>query len=184
MAENSTVGDADRINAASARAEAQFAERRYEYLIVRRDQAQDRLRTGSLALNGSSIVAMLALLGSEGQAVTWVGFTQDNTPVAACAFVLGTFLAGVSLLAAQNFFVAEASDSFVRTSSARDWAASYEAPLTEDGWGRNREAMAKYHESPLVDFQYSTVSLWAQTLSGGCWLFGIITPLGHSLGLW
>ena len=152
-------------------------------MIARRDQAADRLRTGSLALNGSSIVAILASLSGEGSAAKWIGLSPDNTSVAAAFFVVGAGLAGLSLVISTGLFATESSDAFERMLATRRVAAAYETDDSPAARAEALTALTAMHATPLVDFQYSNASIVMQSLSAGAWLGGMIVPLSSAFGL-
>lgn len=178
-----TIRQLSPVNARTFDLEAPFAERRYEYLIARRDQANDRIRTGSLALNGSSLVAMLALLSGEGKAAAWIGLTSHNTALTAAFFVVGAALSGSSIVAAGAQFATEAGDAFGRMLKTRSAAAAHEAYDTQSGRTGVTEALAGLHASPLVDFQYSPASIFLQSCGASAWIAGMCVPLASAFGL-
>lgn len=179
-----TLRNLDPYNARSYDLEAPFAERRYEYLVARRDQANDRLRTGSLALNGSSIVAMLATLSGDGTAARWIGLNESNTALTAAFFVVGAALAGASLVLTTGLFATESSDAFNRMLAARRVAASYEVEDTQESRIRAVDALVEMHATPQVDFRYSRASIVTQSMGAGAWLAGMCIPITTALDIW
>lgn len=182
MNEVSRIRDADPVNARIQDIDVAFAERRYEYLIAKRDQLQDRLRTGSLALNGGSLVALMTMLGNEGKVAGWIGLNAHNSSVSAACFALGVLLAGISIAAADRVCTAESSKAFVRYMTVRRLAATYEASQSPGGWKSSQEALEEASKAPLIDFEYSHLSIFSQNLSGGSWFVGIAVPLAASFG--
>lgn len=176
------IRDIDPVNARTQDIDVVFAERRYEYLIAKRDQLQDRLRTGSLALNGGSLVALMTMLGNEGKVAGWIGLNPHNSAVSAAFFALGVLLAGVSMMAADRVCTEESSKAFVRYMTVRRLAATYEALHSPEGWKSSQDAIEQASAAPLVDFEYSRLSIFAQNLSGGSWFVGMAVPLAASFG--
>lgn len=174
--------DVDLTNGQSTVTDLAFSERRYEYLIAKRDQAQDRIRTGLLALNGASLVAMLALLGNDSKSASWIGVTADNARLSACAFAAGLLFAGISMIITGNLFVNEAGAAFARYMAARRVHAAYHAEANEQGWERITDALEQRAASPLVDFEYSVWAIAAHNISAACCFVGICVPIGHSFG--
>lgn len=177
------IRDASPVNARTFDIDTPFAERRYEYLIAKRDQVQDRIRTGALALNGSALVAMMAMLADEAKAAKWIGLTDGNARLSAAAFTIGVLSAGVAFWAVNALFTEEAAAAFTRYMKTRQLTASYDGPTTEPGWNAARDALEEYAKSPLVDFRYSPTSILAQNISAACWVIGMVIPLFHSFGL-
>ncbi|WP_205480342.1 hypothetical protein [Sphingomonas arenae] len=169
------------VNAAMIGGEAEFARRRYEYLIARRDQLIDRMRFGALALNGASLVALFAALGGENNAATWLGFTQENARHSAIAFAVGAILAGVSVVIDSNQYRSEAGDAFARQAAASSLAARLEDRATDQSLQTLERETLEFQATPLVDFQHSIWSIILLNFSGGAWLAGILIPLAASL---
>lgn len=182
MTKPTILRDVDLTNGQSTATDLAFSERRYEYLIAKRDQAQDRIRTGLLALNGASLVAMLALLGNDSKSAVWIGVTSDNARLSAGAFATGLLFAGISMIITGNLFVNEASAAFARYMANRRVHAAYHAEMNEVGWKGVHEALEQRASSPLVDFEYSSWAIAAHNISAACCFFGICVPVAHSFG--
>jgi len=172
----------DPVNARAYELEAPFSERRYEYLVQRRDELSDKIRTGSLALNGSSLVAMLAALSGEGKAAQWIGLTPDNTALTAAFFVVGAAASGAAIIVANGLFATEASDAFDRMLKARQVLSIYDAEDSQQSRDASLRALQDFHAAPLVDFQYSRASIAAQSSGAGLWLAGMCIPLLTAAG--
>ena len=166
-------------NGYDAAAEHTFARARYEYLIARRDQMQDRLRLGAMALNGATLAGLMAAMGEDGKAAAWIGLTQRVAVWSAAAFVSGIVCAGIAALIASNKYVTESGDAFAKYMTAKRLAASFEA----SDWAHVETAMEEHHALPLVDFQYSSAAIVLQNAAHGCWLGGIILPF-LAKGVW
>ena len=143
----------------------------------------ERLRTGCLALNGSSIVAILASLSGDGTAAKWIGLSPDNTATTAGFFVAGAGLAGLSLIISTGLFTTESADAFSRMLATRQLAASHEVEDSPAARESALNALKAMHATPLVDFQYSNVSIWMQSASAAAWLAGMCVPLVSAFGI-
>jgi hypothetical protein len=182
MEQTPTVGERHPFNLREAQAAEDFVASRYEYLIERRDDLLDRIRFGSLKLNGASLLALLAALGGKGEAATWLGFTAQTTRISAALFLVGAISAGISILLEANVHRTQSGDAFQRLSAATLHRSSYDnadSPANDQLTGR---LMIEYQKSPLVDFKFSAPALWAQSVSTGLWLAGIVVPMSHALG--
>ncbi|WP_294211328.1 hypothetical protein [uncultured Sphingomonas sp.] len=167
------IREHDAVNGYIAAADQNFSRARYEYLVTRRDQMQDRLRFGAMALNGASLAGLMAAMGGDGKAASWAGLSGTVALWSATAFILGITCAGVAALIASNKYTTESGDAFKRYMTAKRLAATYEG----GDWDQASGAMEEHHESPLVDFQYSTASIALQNAAHGCWLAGICLPV-------
>ena len=183
MDEPGTVRHAEPVNAAMFAADVAFTASRFKYLISRRDQLLDRLRFGVLALNGASIVALLSALGGDGAAASWIGFNPPRARASAIAFVCGAVLAGAAKMVDANLYRKEAGDAEARRATASLLSALYEGPFTQEHHAQIEPVMKRYHELPLVDFQYSLISIVLLNMGAGVWLFGVGLPLWAALGL-
>jgi hypothetical protein len=177
-----SLADLSPANARSYRETAGFERSRFEYLVQRRDALNDSARTGCLALNAGSLVALFSLAGASAEAAERVGFTQERTAYCAAAFAIGAILAAVSTLLEANRTNTEAGDAVARLIYSRALASAFENEATEEANKRLVNQMMEFHKLALVDFQYSAAALWARGLSGGAWLVGVLLPLLHLFG--
>jgi len=169
-------------NAAQADADAQISAERFAYLVARRDQLLDRMRLGSLALNGASFIALLGALGGEGGAAKWLGYTPHSALFSACAFVAGIVCAAISTLIDANRQTVEASDAFARMLSARSLRAAFDLDASMANEQEVRRLLSEHGALPLVDFQFSVTATALQNASAGAWLAGVAFPLAATLG--
>lgn len=175
------VGHPDPVNAASFSTQHELATKRFEYLIARRDQMQEKLQFGTLALNGGSLIGLITALSGEGSAAKWLGFDASSAPISAAAFVVGVVLCRLSLNIEHNRQSIEAGNAFARQSEASMLSALYKAPASKFVMEKIRDVMKRYHDLPLVDFDYSVVSITLKNFAGAAWVVGIAIPLAKSL---
>lgn len=156
------------------------------YFIQRRDQLSEKLNMGILVLNGGSLVALLGLLGGDGHAAQWLGFTPAISLFSAVAFVVGLALAGHALNERELHYIQEASDANSRSKLLRRLVALGEAPMEPESHEEYGEVLQESHKLPLVGFQWSKNSTFARHWAGGAWLSGVLAPLMMSIGpkLW
>lgn len=165
------------VNAKEYQNEAAFAAARFAYLVEKRDQLQDKLRFGLLALNGGSLVALLGALSGDGQAASWFGFTVENAKYSAALFASGIVAAGASAITQSNLFTKEAGDANSRRLAASWLASFHEADANDKNWDTLKTLLDDFSKAPLVDFQYSVAAIVLQNLAGSAWLAGILYPL-------
>lgn len=60
-------------------------------------------------------------------------------------------------------------------------SALYKAPASKFVIEQIRDVMKRYHDLPLVDFDYSVVSVTLKNFAGAAWVVGIAIPLAKSL---
>lgn len=171
------VADAVATNAAMHRRDLDIAAQQYMYFIQRRDNLIEKMRFGLVTLNGGSLIALISVLGGDGSAATWLGFTPGNAIISALSFTLGTILAGKSLDSQTNHYVQEAGDQNTRLSAYVALTALCESPLSESSYDNYGRALEATKDLPLTGFQYSWFAIHAQHLAAGAWFTGIGTPL-------
>ena len=177
----STLAEANPVNATYYAKEADLAAARFSYLVERRDQLQEKLRMGVLALNGASLIGLLSALGGEGQAAIWLGFTSENAKYSAASLAGLLIAAGISAIVQSNLFTKEAGDANTRRSQA-SWLTSFHAAeATEANWDKLELLADEFGNAPIVDFQYSLAAIILQNLAGGAWLAGILIPMWQVL---
>ena len=176
-----TLGDAFASLAEAHRHRRDVARDELAYFIERRDKLTERMRFGLAALNGASLVALISALGGKGEAAIWLGFTHENAIWSASAFTLGLILTGYSVYAQQNLYIREAGDAVTRASTLAGLASRYNLTATKGNVEELGEALTSEASLPLVGFQYSPTSIWAQNLASGAWLMGILTPLLYAI---
>ncbi|GEM71133.1 hypothetical protein SAQ01S_08990 [Sphingomonas aquatilis NBRC 16722] len=81
------IRERDAVNGYIVVADHNFSRARYEYLVTRRDQMQDRLRFGAMALNGASLAGLMAAMGGDGKAASWAGLSGTVALWSATAFI-------------------------------------------------------------------------------------------------
>lgn len=153
----------------------------HDRLINRRDALRDKLRSGLAALNGGSLVALLAALNGDGKAAQWIGIGQHNAKWVALSFILGLFAAAWSYRAAEVATTNETADSISRVSSAELRVALYEARPSDESNERLRQELENYAKLPLVGHRVATHEIVALGISQLFWTAGILIPLAFTL---
>lgn len=153
----------------------------HERLIARRDDLKDKLRSGLVALNAGSLLALLASLNGEGSAAGWIGVDASNARWIAACFVGGLFAAGASYHVADHGINSELSDSIPRVRSAEHRVALYEKAACVETNEELREALEDYAKIPLVGFRVSIPHIVSLGLAQAFWIAGIVIPLATTL---
>lgn len=166
----------------AANAEYELAAKRFDYLVSRRDSLLDRVRFGTLALNGASIIAVLTILGGDGKTAGWIGFNSIAAKWSLVFFAVGTVLAGVSSWLEANRAREEPAQAFERLHFYGTLSSMYSLPGTDENQLKVLAEWEKCKKLPLVDFGYSHASIWTGTFGAASWLCGISIPVAHALG--
>jgi len=169
------------VNLTMHKHEREVADAEYRYLVQRRDEFSQKIRFGTLALNAGSLIALLGLVGGEGSAAIWLGFTKEIVLYSAIAFTVGLIFSGISINAQQNLMMKESGDAAQKAISLNGLVARYDGEHNEENNAEYGKHMNAYHEMPLTGFQYSNLAIWCQNFAGGAWLAGILMPLGNAL---
>ncbi|MEG3150067.1 hypothetical protein U1769_09225 [Sphingomonas sp. ZT3P38] len=152
----------------------------YERLLSRRDELEDRLWFGGIAINAASLLALLSALGGKGEAAKWLGFDGPIALGSACAFTVGLIAAITALTVRQRIYYRETSDAYMRVMTAVRIVSEFETADPDDH-DRLEALFQEYLGLPLVSFQFSRVAIVLQSLSGGAWLAGILMPITRAL---
>lgn len=153
------------------------AQHDFDYTIERRDSLNDRIQFGSFTINGASLLALMGVLGGNGEAAQWLGFTPSLALFSAGSFTLGCILAGHAINQQLNQITEEAGDANTRIMTLRRLAAMYDEPYSREVYDKLDQVMKEHHASPLIGFRYSNWAITVRHLSGGCWLAGILAPI-------
>jgi hypothetical protein len=175
------VGDSYAVNRASFKQQAELAERRFEYLIQKRDTMQGRVRLGVLTLNGASLVGILAI--AKDGAPLMLGLTSTALRYAAIGFVIGLIASALSIWIASLYEGRSSAFAFERMTKASMLLASFEAELNEENERRMMARMDEFHGTELSDFGYSKCAMWLQNLGGSFWLVAV-AYIGLVAGGW
>lgn len=152
-----------------------------DYLIQRRDQLQDKINFGLIALNGASLVALLSLLAGKGEASKALGFSGFNALWSATGFTVGLLLAAYAIARSHSVSIDEASNANTRLIKLSALVAHYENETSTEVFERNEELFNNYVAVPLTGFTYSRRAILAQSFSAWAWFFGLVTPLATAL---
>ena len=153
----------------------------HERLIGRRDMLRDKLRSGLTALNGGSLVALMAALNGDGSAASWIGIDHHNARWVAGCFVIGLMAAGYAYRVAETATTNETADSIGRVGAAETRIALYESPPSDENNEKLRSALEKYAELPLVGHRTTTIEIVTLSVSQIAWTTGLLLPLISTL---
>lgn len=138
-----------------------------------RDDVDVRLRLGLATFNAASLVALLSAAGAAPNFLASIGFTGGLTVFSLAAFTVGTVAAGVAAFSTQNDITRRAGMAGARVSTVESRLLSV---VNNDG-----AAFEKYSKKDLEFFEHglgrSATARWAQSISGGAWLAGVVSPL-------
>lgn len=150
---------------------------RYDYLLQRRDQTNDRIRTGLIVLNSASLLGVLTALGTDVIAEERFAIGISDLVFSACCFILGAIFAASAVMVESWRLPEEAAEQFDRLSRDEALRAALDNHLTEANLDSCRDRMQDVHQLPPADFQYSPSAMWLANMAGGSWLAGLVLPL-------
>jgi len=160
-------------NALIADDELAVANERYRYALERRDKLQDKIRFGSLALNGATLAAMLGIVGNAQETLRSLGVTSELVRQAIALLVIGMTLSGVSVWWSSICLVKWSAGEFSHAASARHRAALMEQVLSEAAETHFSEALTD--RPPPPGFQYSKVDQLLTNAGGSCWAAAMLS---------
>lgn len=153
----------------------------HERLLARRDDIRDKLRSGLTALNGGSLVALMAALNGDGTAAGWIGIDVHNAKWIAASFALGLVAAGIAYRLDENSTGYEMADSINRVGASERQIALYEGEATKDLIEKVDREMKAYGGLPVVGHRVQIKTIWALAVSQFFWATGIFVPLSATL---
>lgn len=175
--------DIFRYNDAFSENETRLVASRYDYLLNRRDQFQDRVRNGTLILNSVSLLGVLTALGTDMIGAGKFGVTISDLAFAAAAFILGLIL-GVAGMYAENLRLpGEAARQYDRLARQMRQRAILNEVANERNVELHKGLMDEVHAMPQSDFEVSHWSLAFTNFSAGAWLAGVALPLFSIISL-
>jgi len=151
---------------------ALLMERRFEYLVAKRDALKSQIRLGALTLHGASIAGVVSLLATKQAALAGLGISVDTARDIVGIFIVGAIAAILSLVSADGKTTLEVADAYSRMLKAQWLAATFENKLDPQNVTTMQDAMEDFHGAELVDFQYSVLSMGLQNISGALWIAG------------
>lgn len=143
MSEKNTVGDSYRVNRTNFTDQSDFAQKRFEYLVEKRDTLQGRIRFGALTLNGASLIGLSALLGDKSTAMELLGIDGSVAKVSAEMFIVGAILAAASIFWVGLTVNREVSSAFTRMHKAQWLKATFDATQSATAEATMMEAMGR-----------------------------------------
>jgi hypothetical protein len=153
------------------------AQARFDYLLARRDQINDRIRSGSLALNAASLVGVFTALSTDVIAKGTFGLSIGDFAYSACCFMVG-LIGGVLGIVFESYRVpAQAATQFDRLSRQERYRGSLNNRITEKAEESFLKSMEDVHELPPCDFEQSKMATFSTNFSGGAWIAGMLLPL-------
>lgn len=180
MAENDNtqlVRDLYRYNDSVSKEELRAAQARYDYLLQRRDQVNDRIRNGTIALNAVALLGVLTALSTDLVSGGSFGVSPGDLAFSASCFMVGLILAVVGIAAESWRIPGEAATQFALLSHHRRQRGVLDSAFRESSHEELTQAMEEIHELQAVDFEWSSLANWATNLSAGAWLAGMLLPL-------
>jgi hypothetical protein len=171
------VRDVFRYHASISESQLPAARSRYDYLIARRDQINDRIRTGSLALNAASLVGVFTALSTSSIADGRFGISLVDLGYSAFCFMCGLIGSVLGIVFDSYRLDIEAAEQFDRLSRQERYRGALDAVLTKDAEDFLEESMNEVNQLPPQDFRQSLPSILAINFSGGAWIMGMLLPL-------
>jgi len=175
------VKDQFKGNAAYNAVEMAAADRRFDYLLQRREKLAERISFGMIALNAGTLVAVVTAAGSSS------GFAQhlsDRTValvVTACC--IGIVAAIVSIFCDSLNVTGMASTEYSRLAHLRQTHVILESELNQDTADKLGTQVEQLPQHVARDFAYSRAAIWLLNASGFCWLIGVWCVIEPLLGL-
>lgn len=172
-----TMRELFRINHAFAAINLERDRAEHDRLLARRDDLRDKLRSGLTALNGGSLVALMAALNGDGTAAGWIGIDVHNAKWIAASFALGLVAAGIAYRLDESATGYEVADSINRVGSSERQIALYEGSATDELIEKVGREMNAYATLPVVGHRVQGKTIVALALSQFFWATGIFIPL-------
>ncbi|XAP76925.1 hypothetical protein ABC955_10010 [Citromicrobium bathyomarinum] len=145
----------------------------YRATIARRDALLDRMRVGSLSLNGVTLLAGLTEFADEFALEPWSG----GGGLAVSLFIAGIVLAILSMRREHLHLINIAGKQGIRLNAFQRIAARLEGELSDDAIEHLGEELTVPGDHPPMDH---SLDQWANRflhLSATCWLLGLIVGL-------
>lgn len=172
-----TVKDIYKFHAAISESQLPASRARYEYLLTRKDQISDRIRSGSIVLNAASLVGVFTALSTEAIAKGAFGITVPDLAFSACCFIIG-LIGGVLGIVFESYRLPnEAAEQFDRLSRQENYNGTLNQIFTPENEENFRARMEDLHALPPRDFGFSLPSSLSVNFAGGAWIAGMLLPL-------
>lgn len=175
--ETTLVRDVYRYHAAISESQLPAAQARYDYLLSRRDQINDRIRTGSLALNAASLVGVFTALSTNSIAEGHFGISIAELGYSALCFMVGLIGSVIGIVFDSHRLDIEVAEQFDRLSRQERYSGALNKHLTQEAEDFLKEQMEIVHALPPRDFNQSLISVLAINFAGGAWIAGISLPV-------
>jgi hypothetical protein len=150
---------------------------RFDYLLARRDQINDRIRSGSIALNAASLVGIFTALSTDVISKGTFGLSIPDLAYSACCFMIG-LIGGVLGIVFESYRIPQqAAEQYDRLSRQESYRGALNNHLSEPNEASFFRMMEELHALPPRDFEQSIVSNISTNFSGGAWIAGMSLPL-------
>lgn len=170
-----SLGEVYSYQAAIEREELARASQRYVYALERRDKLADRVRFGSLALNGATLAALLGVIGNAKAGLLALGVTDLGVRTAVVMLVIGMVQSALGVWWSGMCFTKWAGEEAGRLYDARHRAALMEMKL--DDWSRQKLAELLDTPREAGGFEQSRIDVMLCNGGGSFWI-GAMAALG------
>lgn len=170
LAELPSLREIYRTTATLADEELSLATRRYEQTVDRRDKLRERTRFGLLALNATSLVALLSSLGS--QWITKLQISEADVAQAVLLFLIGLICGAIAIWWSGIAATRDAADDFENLLEVRQRKAEYDGVATADAEKKLVNRPAPEWKVP-PDFRWSRIDNLLTNFAGSAWLFAV-----------
>ena len=158
-----------------ADAEAELAEKRYEYAIEQRDRLQERTRFGAITLNAASLLTIGSAVKSSALA-TQTELVPKALAGPAAIFALGLAAGALSIWVNGNHLTIRAGEAAAANSKAAGRRALFDSKISEHAEAQiatSLDEATKEASQPPPDFTYSAAAMQFANLSAALWLTGL-----------
>ncbi|MEL7728495.1 hypothetical protein AAG612_03050 [Citromicrobium bathyomarinum] len=171
--EPKAVRDFFKYNYAANQSALVDARESYRATLVRRDSLLDRMRFGSLSLNGVTLLAGLSQVAEDFTLNPW----SEGGSTAIAFFVVGIVLAMLSMQREHLHLIGLASDQGLRLDALQRIASTLEGEISSAAIERLGEELKAWAARPPKDHTLDAWGLRFMHLSAACWFVGLIVGL-------
>lgn len=148
---------------------------RYAYSLERRDKLSDRVRFGSLALNGATLAALAGVLGDAKSSLIALGVTDTAIRTAFVLLVIGMIQSALAIWWSGICFTNWASLDSTRLFKARHRAALMEMKRSEESQKQLSDMMSETQE--VSGFEMSKLDILLTNGGGSFWIGSMLALL-------
>lgn len=175
MKNRQPLGDYFRYNAKISETALERSGASYRYLIERRDRLLERMRVGALTLNAASFFGCLTVLQSDDANELATMLSPVELPL--LFFLLGIVAAALSLSAAHNRFVDDASEAANELRKLQTLAARLASEADDRNANALGQDLAALKDGKVPEFSYSKWEYRFLSVSTSCWVAGLALPI-------